>query len=195
MGAKDRRIPFDDILHLTHGYHGTAADADPTVVLSGGKHVKQPTAIDSGDVVTLWLGKQGHITPEIQALQLDGTTTSGVAGTGTWTTGLGPYKEVDVLVDVTAVGGTSPSVIFYIDSRLDGTGTLNLARFTAITTAGKAVVHLSKRQAAAQVTGMGSDAGAGTVRAIGWADDLRIRRTISGTAPTATYRVWLNLVS
>ncbi len=127
-------------------------------------------------------------------LLLDSFTTAAGSATGTIAVGLAPYKDADVLVDVTAAAGTAATLDVYLDSRLDGTSWSNLGRLTAITGTAKALVHLSKRQAAVEIPGGGSDAGAGTIRAIGWGDDLRIRRDITGTTPSFTARVWLSLI-
>ncbi|MDP3064745.1 MAG: hypothetical protein Q8O40_16315 [Chloroflexota bacterium] len=126
-------------------------------------------------------------------LLLDSFTTANGSATGTAAVGLAPYRDADVLVDVTVASGTAATLDVYLDSRLDGTGWSNLGRLTAITGTAKALIHLSKRQAAVEIAGGVSDAGAGTVRAIGWGDDLRVRRNITGTTPSFSARVWLNL--
>lgn len=194
MGEKDRTYTFSDLFHYVTGTHGTAADTSPAVVNSGGKHTTAPTAIVDGNAVVLWLSKHGYILPERQVILLDSQTTASGSGTGTALTGLGVYKDADVHVDVTLGTGTSGTLLLYLDARLDGTAWTNLARLTAFTTAAKSNVHLSKRQGAAEIAAVGTDAGAGTVRAMGWADDLRIRRDITGTSPSFSYRVWVNLV-
>ena len=183
-----------DVLQHVHADHGEAADASPVILQVGGKHVKSPTANASGDVVVLWTDPQGYITPNVTAVQLDGSATSGASGNGTWYTGLGAFKEVDLIFDITATSGTTPTISFFIDTRLDGTGTTNLARLTTIGSAAAIGVHLSKVHSPAEIAILGADAGAGTIRAVGWADDLRIRHTVAGTSPTFTYRVWFSAV-
>lgn len=131
----------------------------------------------------------------VKPVLLDSATTATGSATGTTTTGLAGFKQAYIFVDVTEGTGTSPTLNLFVDSRLDGTTYFNLARLGAITTGTINVMAiLNKSQTtAAEVTGLASDAGAGTVRNIPWADDLRIRRTITGTSPSFSYRVWLHL--
>ena len=189
MGKADRFLTTQDVLHLAYGEHGTAADSTPTVLVIGGKYVAQPTAVDGSDVVVLWLDEKGYSRPHLDALQLETFTTAATSGTSTPVTALGAFRDVDVTVDVSAASGTSPTLDIYLDGRLDGTAYANIARLTQVTTAGQYVAHLSKRQSAGQVT-VTSDAGAGTTRAIGWGDALRVRRVIGGTSPSFSARVW-----
>lgn len=114
---------------------------------------------------------------------------AGSGGTGTASstvTGLANAKDVDVFVDVTAyTGAATGSLLIFVDGRIDGTNYVNIAQATVITTIGQAVLHLTKRNPAGQVgMALSVDAGAGTTRAFGFGDALRLRRQITGTATT-----------
>ena len=115
------------------------------------------------------------------------TAGSGATGTATSTTqaGLSTVKDLDVFVDVTAsTGAATNSLLLFIDGRIDGTNFVNVAQFTIITAVGQAVAHLTKRNPAGAVAAVSTDAGVGTVRAIGFGDAIRVRRQITGTATT-----------
>ncbi len=116
------------------------------------------------------------------------TAGSGATGTATSTaaTGLGFAKDVDIFVDVTAyTGAATGSLLLFVDGRIDGTNFVNVAQMTVITTIGYAVAHLTKRNPAGQVgAALSVDAGAGTTRAFGFGDAIRVRRQITGTATT-----------
>lgn len=195
MGEKDRTFSLGDLAHFITGTHGTAADTSPAIINIGGKHVTAPTAVTTGQSVVLWLSQHGYILPERQTILLDNQTTASGSGTGTALAGIGVYKDAELHFDITVGTGTTSTLALFVDSRLDGTTWINLGRLTAITTAGKADVHLTKRQTSSEILSVNSDAGAGTIRAMAWADDIRIRRDITGTSPSFSYRVWINLVS
>lgn len=194
MGAADRHQSEQDIVNLVRGIHGTAADGTPTVFLVGGKYVAQPVAVDGGDVVAAWLDAKGYINPHVEALTLIDFTTAGTNQTGSAVTGLGAFRDADVHVNVSAFTGTSPTLDVYADSRLDGTNWKNLARMTQMTGTGQFFLHLTKRQSGGEGT-LTSDAGAGTIRAVGWGDDLRVRANIGGTSPSVSAVISVNLVA
>ncbi len=122
------------------------------------------------------------------------TTASGDA-TSAPITGLGKYSEADILVDITDVGGTVPTIDVLVDGRLDGTGFTNIAHLTQIGTISKLVAHLSKKQSVSDIEAVQIDAGEGSLRAIGWGDAMRTRIEIAGTSPSFTGRVWVNFVA
>ena len=192
MGEQDRLLSVQDLLHLASGRHGTGADVNPVLLLVGGKHVVAPTAIDNGDHVITWLDAEGYQTPHRETILLDSYTTLGTNQNGSAFAGLGAFKDAEILVHVTAAAGTSPTLDVFLDTRLDGTNWVNLAHVTQITGTTTRVAHITKRNPALDLV-VASDAGAGTVRAIGWADDLRVRSEIAGTGPSFTSRIWADL--
>ena len=144
-------------------------------------------------------GVVGTVTGTIQAYQtytpagsivvtLHGFTTAGSGATGTASgtvTGFANAKDLDIFVDVTAyTGAATGSLLIFVDGRIDGTNFVNIAQATVITTVGQAVIHLTKRSVAGQVAAVSVDAGAGTTRAFGFGDAVRVRRQITGTATT-----------
>ena len=192
MGEQDRYISVQDILNMARGIHGTAADTLPVVLKSGGKFVNQPTAVDSGDVVILWLSPEGYNAPCMLPISIYSFTAAGTAGTSTALTGLGCFKEGDIYADVSAASGTLATLGLLIDARLDGTNYANIAQLSAITATGQYSGHITKRQSAVGTVLTGT-ADFGTFRAVGFGDAIRIRRQISGTSPSFTANVWVTL--
>ena len=78
-----------------------------------------------------------------------------------------------------------------MDTRFDGTAYLNLAHSAIFTTAAVQVLHMSRDGVGTNMA-LTADAGAGTVRGIGWGNDLRIRYTIGGATSTFNFRIWFN---
>jgi len=197
MSKSDTMISTQDLLHLASGDHGTKGDANPKVILVGGRFTNSPTALSDLDHAVILMGERGEQIqqPGNRQFILDERTSASSSATGTNTTGLAGYADADVILDVSAAAGTSPTLDVFLDSRLDGTGYTNIAHFTQITGVGTRVAHMSKRQSAVELDGS-ADVGAGTVRAIGWADDLRVRTDYSGgtTSPVFDHRVTINLV-
>lgn len=116
------------------------------------------------------------------------TIGSGATGTttGTVTTGLAAWKNLDIFVDVTAEAGAATTTLIVRVDGLHPAGTTfySIAAFPALTTAGQHIVHLTKERSAATTASVEIDAGLGTVRAVGWGDGLRIRTQLTGTATT-----------
>ena len=117
-----------------------------------------------------------------------GTVTT--ASTGT-VTGVSKYRALDILVNVTATGGATATLAVFIDTQFASGVWSNLAAGTLQTTAGQQVIHLFK-PSVTTVMVVTADAAAGTARAIGWGDNLRVRYTISGATSTFDFAVWLN---
>ena len=184
------------ILNAEMGQHGTASPAgNPEFERSGGRYVlpTTATAVASGADVTQWLDARGYPTPHFEAYLLYstlgvGTITNFAAAT---MTGLGVFKTLQVQVNVLATGGSTATLSVYLDSRFDGTNWINVARATTLTTASQSLLVLTKPVTASEVL-VTTDAGVGTVRAIGFADDLRLRHTISGATSTFDYTVYVN---
>ena len=130
------------------------------------------------------------VIPAGTAFILHSVTTigSGATGTttGTVTTGLAHWKNLDVYVDVTAEAGAATTTLFvFVDGKHpDGTAFVNIGAFAALTTVGAHVAHLTKEKASLTTATVGVDAGLGTFRALGWGDGLRVRTQLTGTATT-----------
>ena len=130
------------------------------------------------------------IVPAGTAFILHQVTTigSGATGTttGTVTTGLAMWKNLDVYVDVTAEAGAATTTLFvFVDGKHpDGTAFVNIGAFAALTTVGAHIAHLTKEKASLTTATVGVDAGLGTFRAMGWGDGLRVRTQLTGTATT-----------
>ena len=105
--------------------------------------------------------------------------------TGTVTTGLAMWKNLDVFVDLTAEAGAATTTLFiFVDGQHPISGYVNIACFPALTTVGQHIVHLTKEKSALTTASIQIDAGLGTVRSLGWGDGLRIRTQLTGTATT-----------
>lgn len=160
--------------------------------------IAEPTAtrVAIGDWRALNVNRFGGLTPERQAILIGSLTTA----SGTTTAALGSatniahYQNAQVLVDVTATGGTASTLTIYVDSRLDGTTYMNIAAGTILTTASQQIFQVTKDPATNNTTLITGDAGAGTVRNVGFADDIQVRYSVAGTTANFSFRVWLNLI-
>ena len=164
------RIPPGDIENLTIQQYGSSQDGTP------------------------W----GNIAvPMYKRVTLDSQTTVATSGQGSWMSGLGYFKTIDVLIALTAAGGTTPTLDIFIETKPDGTNSMGLAHFTQFTTdsTAQAVIRLNKTGSVGEITGILSAPGAGTVRNIGWGDALSVRRAITGTSPSYSYIVTINCIA
>lgn len=185
-------LTIADAFNAVRAEHNAAADGNPHLLNIGGKYVAAPTVVADGDQAVWWVNQYGfNIVERQNVLLLTTTTAASGTATGTAYTGIGAFANLDIFVDVSATGGSTATLDVYVDSRLDGTSWFNLAHGATMTTASQQVMHLTKGNPAGQVT-ITADAGVGTVRAIGWADDIRIRYAIGGATSTFTFRVWFN---
>ena len=166
------------------------------LVVIGGISTQTGTRVANEDWRALNLNRFGGLIQERQAILLgslttaSGTTTANVGSA----TNIAYYKEAQVLVDVTATGGTASTLTIYVDSRLDGTTYMNIVAGTILTTASRQVITLVKQHADNTATLITGEAGAGTSRDVGWADDLQVRYSVAGTTASFDFRVWLNLI-
>ena len=192
-------IESQDILNKIWNPAGTAPAANPdsaNVYLAGGSAmVGSGSGQVSGQPFVV-------VQPSYRQFILDTTTLGSAAASGTATTGLGAFKVVDVHVNIGSMTGTISFLDILVDSRIDGTDWVNLAHLAQVTSAtGSGYVTQARLvknvTLPVEVALLGTDAGAGTIRNIGWGDDLRIRRTVSGgtTAPIFTYTVTVNGLS
>lgn len=191
--SSTKNYTTQDAINSVLGEHKTTADANGNMLVGGGVYVGTPTAVANGQYVRTWHNAYGYLIPERQNILVGSLTTASATTTATLgtITGLGAFKDADILIDVTGTGGTASTLTVYVDSRLDGTTWTNIGAGTLMTTVSQHVVHITKRQVngVVVVTGL---AGAGTVRAVGWADDVQIRYTIAGTTSNFSLRVWFN---
>lgn len=127
---------------------------------------------------------------EMVSATIAGVTTS----TSTPVVGMSVYREADILLDITSTSGTGTLAV-YIDSQLVGTKWINLAQFTVSTGTDIKHMHLSRSRDATVDVIVTSNAGAGTVRRIGWGDSMRVRYDISGASAgtsTMVLAVWFS---
>lgn len=81
--------------------------------------------------------------------------------------GFDDVATLRVQLAVSAAAGTSPSMTVVVEDTLDGTNWNTLATFTAVTAVGAQVLNI----------------------AAPFADQLRVRWTVTGTTPTFTFSV------
>ena len=125
-------------------------------------------------------------------------TANATNSTGTGLSGVSHAKQVVVFTDITLGSGTSPTLNVLVDTKLDGTSWINLARFAVFTgnsVESAAIVMNKETVTASEMPLMEIDAGAGTIRNIPWGDEFRIRTTSGGTTPSFTARFRINLLS
>lgn len=181
------------------GTDDVAADTLGTnrlLLVIGGIAEQTSTRVAIGDWRALSPNRFGGLTPERQAILVGSLTTASgttLASLGS-ATNIGYYKEAQILVDVTATGGTASTLTVYVDSRLDGTTYMNIAAGAILTTASRQVITLQKQRGTNASTLITGDAGAGTTREVGWADDLQVRYSVVGTTASFDFRVWFNLI-
>ena len=181
---------LQDAVNAVFSTNGQVADLNPAGLMGMGRYVGTPTAVADGQYVTVLLNKIGLPVADRQSVLLF-TTTTGATGTFTSTAfaNIGGFYNLDILIDVTATGGSTATLTSFIDSRLDGTTWVNLAQGATHTTASRQVIHLTKQQTGTSLL-ITTDAGVGTTRPIGWGDDIRYRYSVGGATSTFTFRVW-----
>ena len=190
MGTNDAHIPLEDLLNLVRGRENQTADATSEFFKLGGKFENLPTAATDGNAKQAWVAERGYLVPALQPILLDTFTTISASGTGTTRAGLSSFRDLEVLLHVTTKSGTSPTLDLFLETQLDGTNWTGLALSRLADATGTSVIHLTRRQAAGSLD-VSAAPGAGTVRTIGWGDNLRVRRDVTGTTPSFTGRVWI----
>ena len=176
------------ILDYVLGRHGTAPEASAALVeyvRVGGRHLEQPGSATGTLDIVMWLDERGYLNPHMDAITLFSTTTAGTltTATGTWTQGFGAMKQAIVLVDVTGTGGTDPTLDCFIDSDFGGTRVINVARTTLMVGPQAAMIILDRSPGTGgQIGSVNADAGAGTVRSVGFGDRIRTRFTVGSNA-------------
>jgi hypothetical protein len=193
--------PADSILNYVLGQHGTASpalSANVEFLRVGGRHTEQPgSATGTLDIVT-WVDERGYVNPHFDAITLFSTTTAGTQTTSTGTTlvGLGAMHHVMVLVDVTATGGTDPTLDCFIDSQFGGTRFINIARTTLMVGPQAALIILDRSPATGgQIASANADAAAGAVRSGGFGDNMRVRYSVGSNATSqVTFAVYVTAI-
>jgi len=190
-GDSDRRMSAGDALSRVKHVHDGTSETNPMIFLIGGQaHIATAvrTGVGSADAVVLNLDEHGYSTPYLEKVTLDAQTTAGTNKTGTTFGHLHAFKDGDLAFYITGAAGTSPTLDMFIDTRFDGTNWTNVGALTQITATGTVIAHVSRRQSAGEID-VAADATAGTIRAIGFGSDLRIRSTIGGTSPSFSWNV------
>lgn len=192
---------YDEVKGLHRGVVGTDDAVADTgtfrlIYKVGGITDQTGTRAANGDERVLNLNRFGGLRPERQAILVGSLTTASATTTANLgsATNLGFYKEAQILVDVTATGGTASTLTIYVDSRLDGTTYMNIAAGAILTTASRQVIAIQKSRGTNASTLITGEAGAGTVREVGFADDLQVRYSVAGTTASFDFRVWFNLI-
>lgn len=90
-------------------------------------------------------------------------------GNSTLLPAYGPAQQLRVFIDVTAVTGTTPSLVISVEDSPDGTKWYPVAANAAITAAGQYAFNITSE----------------------FADRIRIKWTITGTTPSFTFAVHL----
>ena len=162
----------------------------------GGVASQTGTRVADGDDVTQRFNRFGGIIPERQYILIGTLTGAGATTTANLgsSTLIGNFYQAQFLIDVTATGGATATLTVYMDSRLDGTTYMNIAAAAVMTTASRQVVQIQRNFGTNISTIITGEAGAGTIRNVGFADNLQVRYTISGATSTFDARVWLNLL-
>lgn len=99
--------------------------------------------------------------------RLHTATAVAASGNGSEVSGFGRFSRLRAQLSVTALTGTTPTLDVVIEDTLDGTNWATVATFTQKTAAGSQTVD---------ATGV-------------FSDRLRVRWTVGGTTPAATFTV------
>jgi hypothetical protein len=182
-----RPVSTPEYLSLSLGEHGTVAAGNPNFVRTGGKYVAQPTAATANADVIDWKDERGYSIPHIGPISVVTVTTGASASTATGTIGgVAAFGNLTITSDVSLATGAVATLNLLIDSDLGASGTWwNIAQSTIYTATGKFALQLTGPQGTAVESTLTSDAGAGTYRQVQWANNLRIRAVVSGTATTS----------
>ena len=192
--------PSQAIDNYELGQHGTAAPAtNPEFKRGGGVVGTAPGTYADGIDVVSWVDRRGFSNPHLDLLTLFSTTTAGTqtTSTGTWLTGVGGLKNLMVLVDITATAGTDPTLDAYLDTDFGGTRVINVARSTLMVGPQANMIILDKAPGTGgQIGSVNVDAGAGTVRSIGFGDRVRFRYTVGSNATSqVSFAVYISGVA
>ena len=205
--ATGTQLPQEDLLNKVWNPAGTGpsptGDSVSVYVLPGSG--QNTPVLGSGTFQGLGPNPLAVVQPAFRQFILDSVALGSASATGTTTTGLGGYRMIDLFVRFSSMTGTISTINIFVDSRLDGTNYINLAQSQTITSATggtfAGVIRLNRTWATgvnvgagAQVADIQIDQPAATNANIGWGDDLRIRRAVSGgtTAPIFSYTITVN---
>ena len=197
MARSDKPLSSREIVNRVEGAHGGTLDdtAEDTRHLQvGGYYVDGPAAVSDGKAVRTWLDPRGYNIPNRVNVGMGSLTTASTGSSHAAVTGLGAFKDITLYVSVTAIAGDTATLSVFVDSKLDGTNYVNLAKLPLITGVKKYAIQLTRRNPAADVD-VSADAANGVTRAIGWGDDIRVRTVSSGDTSTLSYNTWMHSVS
>ena len=194
-----------DHISETRNFNRAVAGTDDNAAQTGTQNVfvkvggvaqQTGTALSNGDEAALRLNRNGGLTPERMHIVVGTLTTAGATTTANLgsVTNIAYYKYAQFVIDVVDTGGSTATLTIYIDSNLQSGTVTNLAASAVMTTASRQVLQLTKAGSANVSTIVTGEAGAGTIRNVGWADDLRVRYTITGATSTFNASVTLNLI-
>ena len=199
MGVGTHNKSGQDILNDVSAEHGTGTVGNPAGLRVLAKYVAAPTAVPSGSPVVFWADALSYQTPHLDVYLLDSQTSASGSGVGSAKTGLGAFSKAALHLNITAAGGGTStadrSLTVYLQSRFDGTNWDDIAAFSATGSVNKKILVVNNAQVGSGDVAITATVGAGTVRLIGFADDFRVRREISGTSPLFDYVVYLNAVA
>mgnify|MGYP001563330343 CR=1 FL=1 len=192
--------PADPRIYI--GQHGTATPASGTLgeFVRTGAMVQTSTGTYAlGTDLVQWVDRRGWQTPHIDAVTIFSTTTAGTqtTSTGTWLSALGGLNKLMFLVDITATGGTDPTLDAFVDTDFGGTRVINVARTTLMVGPQAALIILDRSPATGgMVASANADAGGGTVRSVGFGDRVRVRYSIGSNATSqVSFAVYLSGVA
>ena len=182
-----RPVTEREILSAVTGEHATAAAGNPNFLRTGGKYVAQPTAAANGADVVDWHDARGYVTPHLDNILTVTVTTGASASTAIGTLiGVAAFSHLTVLTDVSLATGAVATMNVIVDTDLGASGTWNaIAQSSIYTAAGQYAMQIAKPQGTNLEATLTADPGAGTLRRVGWGNNLRIRSVVTGTATTS----------
>lgn len=186
----------------TMGQHGTTTPASGTLAefTRQGAMVQTSTGTyPLGTDLVDWVDRRGWNTPHLDTVTLFSTTTAGTqtTSTGTWLSALGGLNKLQLLVDITATGGTDPTLDAFVDTDFGGTRVINVARTTLMVGPQAALIILDRSPSTGgMVASINADAGAGTVRSVGFGDRVRVRYSVGSNATSqVSFAVYISGVA
>lgn len=181
-----RPVTEQEYWSLVLGEHATAAAGNPNFVRSGGVYNPTPTAATGTRDVVTWHDPYGYSVVHRDSVQVASFTTAASASTNTGTiSGMAALSHLTVLTDISASAGVLGTMNVLIDTDLGASGTwISIAQSSIYTAGGLYAMQLAKPQATNLESTLTADAGAGTLRRMGWGNNIRIRAVVVGTATT-----------
>lgn len=202
VGMDSKRNLFNSIRDAAGNNRGVNVTAANALVVDGsavtqpvnesqinGVTVSMNTGVSDTGTQRVALSYDGQVT--LQASQTSGITNATTSRTTT--TGLGPYTDISILVNITAGGVATGTLNLYLQDSCDAGTTWNdlvaASSFTfgAATTTQMFYISGKLSTSAAQASAVQTEAlTAGTVRQGPWCDRIRVREKVSGVSGTPT---------